>query len=178
MLRGVTTVKRGKRSAFAASVRIPNSNEAPASERIYYDETVEPREVAISRYDFANSVLYAERSDVRVVNEIAGRSSRRDDSFHDFCMTPRFGEKQERGTLQEARDRPQSVIEGERWVKDARMRRDPQELVDAGPRNRPGQIPLGQKNEEIVRDLVLRNRLDVRCDEHVRVDRLHVTALP
>lgn len=123
-------------------------------------------------------MLQAERSDVRVVNEIAGSSRSGYDSIHDFRVAGGLGEEEQGGALEQGADRTERMVNRERGVENPRMGGDTQELVDAWPGDRPWQIVLGEEDQKIVRGFVLGNRLDVRGDQNVRVDRAQLIDLP
>jgi hypothetical protein len=116
-------------------------------------------------------VLDAERGDLAIVHEVSRNVAVAERAIQMTRMGRPFAEERERGRFEQ----PLQVLEGDaergRRVEDPRMGDHPQELVDAGPRKRPG---LGSRRElsQQANGLAVEGRfLAPGEDEDVRVER-------
>ena len=149
------------------------ARESRAGKRVDGSQALKPAEVAVSGDELRNSVLEAESNDVSVVNQISDCACLAKGLVEDRSVSFRFGEQKERRRGQYLFQILQSNVQRNRRMKDSGMSDNSEELVDAGPGNRPGQRPFRQPLEELERGAVALARLNFSMDEDVRVDGLH-----
>ena len=149
------------------------SRDLRTGERVDGSQALKPAEVAVPGDELRNSMLKAESNDVSVVNQISDCACLAKGLVEDRSVSFRFGEQKERRRGQYLFQILQSNVQRNRRMKDSGMSDNSEELVDAGPGNRPGQRPFRQSLEELKRGAVALARLNFSMDEDVRVDGLH-----
>ena len=131
--------------------RLPVAGEGPMQrrsaglrERVRRDERGEAAEVPIGGPQDVHAVGDAERGDARVVHARAGHLARLEQRTNRSPVVGALTQQQEARRLQPRVDLRERPARGCRRVVYAGMRDDGQELVDAGPRNRPRGTTFGE----------------------------------
>ena len=130
-------------------------------------------EVPVSGNEFRDAMLEAESDNVRVMNEIACGPRLANGSIKHAKVPPRLSEQNERGRSQHPFEIGQDNLERDRRMKDARVSDDPEEFVNAGPRDGPGESSFDERSQDLEGRVMVLARLNLSVDQDVGVNRLH-----
>jgi hypothetical protein len=118
-------------------------------------------------------MLEAESYNVRVINEIACGRCSANGSIEHGRVSPRLSEQNERGRSQYPLQIGQDNFKRDGRMKDAGMSDNPEEFVNTGPRDGPGEGSFGERFENLEGRVMMLARLNLSVDQDVRVNRLH-----
>jgi hypothetical protein len=136
-------------------------------------EPLKPAEVAVPGQEFRDPMLEAQSCNVRVVHQIACGSRLAHGSIQHGGVPPRLSKQNERGRSQHSFEVCKGNLKRNRRMKDARMSHHPEEFVNTGPRDGPGQGSFGERLQNLERCAMMLARLDLSVDEDVGVNGLH-----
>src|SRR6185369_1071817 len=168
----------GASRGAAASVVAAALARRVGEEWVSHHETVEPAEVAVGGPELADAMVATERRDARVVYLGPGDPTRPKDVAKLGPVRRSFAQQDETGRRHPGFDLSDRSFERRRGVKDSGVSHRAQELVEAGPRDRPGRSSLGQRRQVMLGRIVKRRVVAMRVDEDVRVDRDHSPPRP
>ncbi len=155
----------------AGGAEVDARHRSAGDERISGHQPWEPAEVPIRCPQFAHAVELAERGHARVVHQGAGDPALDQGGTQAGPVTLGLGEEDEARGLEPRLHLIQRDLERARRGEDTRMGDDGQELVDAGPRDRPGCPVFSELPDPRGCRVVPGRVFAVGVDEEVRVDR-------
>jgi len=117
-----------------------------------------------------------QRCNVGIVDKVPRNVGLLDNGKHHFGMVHGLVQKDQGRRLKNTPQIPQSDFRRDGRMVHSRMRDDPQELVDARPRDGPGNRSLRQIHEGFSGNSVVRARANLCEDENVRINCLHASS--
>ena len=130
-------------------------------------------EIAIAGDQLGDAMLEAERGDVGVMDQVAGRSRRPDDCVHHVGVSGRFGQKHKGWRSQDRPHVAERHFGWDWWMIHPGVRHQSKELINARPGNRPRHRAFAALPENLQRSIVLGAAVDLGKHKDVGVDGAH-----
>ena len=146
-----------------------------ASEGVDDTESCEAAEIAVARKQFRDAVLKTQGGYVSVVNQVARRARLSNDLIEKGRMAFCLGEKYQGRRIEDAAQITERDVQRNGWMKNAGMRHDSKELVNAGPGYRPGKGSFGQGPDQLKGGAVPDVGFDFGVNQDIGIDSLHAS---